>query len=72
MLGFSPIYHHRAATTKSPERVIRHIVAGGDVNHLQLAAVPRQGLAGVVRQAGAAAEVELLYVGTVSGKCGQS
>ena len=71
-MHYALLYHHGAAMAKGPERVIRHVVAGGDVNHLQLAAVPRQGLAGVVRQAGAAAEVELLYVGTVSGKCGQS
>ena len=58
-------YYHGAASPYGSERVVRHVVAGGDVEHPELAAVPGQGLAGVVSQAGAAPKVEILYVRTV-------
>ena len=63
------LHHHWAAATHSPERVVSHVVAGGDVDHLELGAVPGEGLACVICQPGAAAQVELLYVWTVPCKC---
>ena len=59
------IYYHGTASPYGSERVVSHVVAGGDVKHPQLATVPGKGLAGVVSQAGAAPKVEILYVRTV-------
>ena len=58
-------YYHGAASPYGSERVVSHVVAGGDVQHPELPTVPGQGLTGVVTQAGAAAKVEILYVRTV-------
>ena len=60
-------YYHGTASPYGSERVVSHVVAGGDVKHPhpQLATVPGKELAGVVSQAGAAPKVEILYVRTV-------
>ena len=63
------LHHHWTAATHSPERVVSHVVAGGDVDHLELGTVPGEGLARVICQPGTAAKVELFYVWTVSCKC---
>ena len=60
--------HQWTAPAESPETVVCHVVAGGDVHLPQLVAVPGQAVAGVISQAGAGAEVELLDVGTVPGE----
>ena len=62
------ITHQGAAPAEGPEAVVRHVVAGGDVDLPELVAVPGQAVAGVVRQAGAGPEVELVDVGTVPGE----
>ena len=63
-----PSTHQRTAPAQSPETVVRHVVAGGDVHLPQLAAVPGQAVAGVVSQTGAGAQVQLVDVGTVPGE----
>ena len=62
------ITHQGTAPAQGPETVVRHVVAGGDVDLPELVAVPGQAVAGVVSQAGAGPEVELVDVGTVPGE----
>ena len=62
------ITHQGTAPAQGPEAVVRHVVAGGDVDLPELVAVPGQAVAGVVRQTGAGPEVELVDVGTVPGE----
>ena len=66
------ITHLGTAPAKGPQTVVRHVVAGGDVDLPELVAVPGQAVAGVVRQAGAGPQVQLVDVGTVPGEDQQS